>query len=85
MPFLPPPNLKTMGLHDKMIMDEHSLKGLHMIRNIVMDTKDLKALINNWAITPVATQHWLSLNKPQVQKILPKIRIPDGRMVPKPA
>lgn len=35
-----------MGLHDKMTVDEHSLKALRMIRNIVVDTQDLKTLVN---------------------------------------
>ncbi|KAF9457409.1 hypothetical protein BDZ94DRAFT_1273196 [Collybia nuda] len=33
-----------------------------------------------WSLTPVAQRRWLIINKPQVQKALPKIRIPGGRM-----
>ncbi|KAF9465666.1 hypothetical protein BDZ94DRAFT_1320219 [Collybia nuda] len=120
-------------------VEEGLLKGLRKIRNIVVDSKDLRTLVDggkspasivdayaailqahaeigdnpdcqipkyhpqplisrvaqthhhshkftltppstNWFITSETQRRWLIINKPQVQKALPKIRIPGGRM-----
>ncbi|KAF9456082.1 hypothetical protein BDZ94DRAFT_1327210 [Collybia nuda] len=51
-----------------------------LLYNLGMSALVIDPLTSHRSLTPLASKRWLTLNKPQVRKVLPTIRIPGGRM-----
>jgi len=55
----------------------------HLLYNLGRSALIRHGESSNYTLTPAGAKRWITLNKPRVQGVLPKIRIPGGRMVQK--